>query len=73
MFAGTGNLRCADCGTDDVVLEGQGKWNAELQRWVIRDMAMDENEGEFWPADETANFFCRACGDICSVRVGGKD
>ena len=70
MVTGTENLRCADCGTNDVVLEGQGKWDAELQRWVIRDMAMDENEGEFWPADGTANFFCRACKDICSVRVG---
>jgi hypothetical protein len=70
VFTEIGNLRCADCGTDDILLQGQAKWDGELKRWIIPKMAMDETEGEFSPADDTANFFCRACGNTCPVRMG---
>lgn len=70
MFTQAHNLRCADCGTDDILLEGQGKWNAELQHWVIPDQSMELVGDGLWPVDDATSFFCRACGNICPVKLG---
>lgn len=70
MFTETDNLRCADCGTDNIVLEGQGVWDAELKHWVIPDQIIELVGDEFYLSDDSSNFFCRACKDICPVKVG---
>ena len=70
MFTETDNLRCADCGSNNIVLEGQGVWNAELEHWIIPDQEMELIGDEFYPVDDATSFFCRTCKDICSVNMG---
>ena len=70
MLANNSNLRCADCGSSDVVLEGQGLWDKAAQSWIIPAPDMEDVNGVLHPQDDTANFFCRICGDGVSVNAG---
>ena len=59
--------RCADCGSTDIVLEGQGVWDASLNIWVIPEPRSEEINGACYLLDDTAQFFCRQCGEAVGV------
>lgn len=63
MAGKTNQLRCAECGSSDIVLEGQGVWNDEEQSWIIPEPDLEEINGVCYPIDETSLFFCRSCHD----------
>jgi hypothetical protein len=62
-------LRCADCGSTDLVLEGQGVWDASLNIWIIPEPPTEEINGVRYPLDDTAQFFCRQCGEGVGVNA----
>lgn len=61
--------RCANCGGTDIVLEGQGEWDASLNLWVIPEPPTHEISGAHHPLDDTAQFFCRECGGGVGVNT----
>jgi hypothetical protein len=59
--------RCADCGSTNIVLEGQGEWDASIQAWAMRQPRTIDIDGAAFPIDETESFFCRVCRDIVGL------
>ncbi len=64
------NPRCADCGSSDIVLEGQGVWDASIRGWVIVSPNTQEVDGAVMPIDDTENFFCANCVESVGVLMG---
>lgn len=65
----TNHLICAECGSDDIVLEGQGVWSDQEQCWIIPEPDLEDISGICYPIDDTTLFFCRVCKDAVGVRL----
>lgn len=69
-MGGEGNqMRCAECGSTDIVLEGQGLWSVDAQSWIIPEPEIEDISGVTYAVDETSLFFCRACGDGVGIII----